>query len=198
MFTVLAVFPSSMSAIDIKQPQSTLSNESIIKRFEEINRKYDVGELLSDEDAAFIKQYANYISSDYVTDNETMIQPMAMEYFYGKGSRNGISAAVLGTYNINMGAVNTDYTISMTTAISSGSPTKITNKYEHAAYGIIGSGGIGKVYSTTDNNSCSNSKSCYSLFENEYFALGNVYAVTLIKSTIYYNGGSFDIKVEEL
>ncbi|SDJ17708.1 hypothetical protein [Alteribacillus bidgolensis] len=182
--------------------EENLTEEQIAEKFEEIDSTYDVNEELSEEDAEFIKKYANVTQPEETSVDmvQSSSQETSSETFYGTGSapNSNESAAVLGTYTLNQGYISQSYKISMTAAMNSGTADKITNEHTHTAYGTVGSGGLLKVYSKNDSRSCSNEQSCYSYFSEDYSA-HVVYYSQVIKSTIYHDGNrSFDVTVSGL
>lgn len=212
-FILIAVFvfgaslvPFNESSAKAESPKvATLTDEEIANKFLEIDSKYEVGEELSSEDAKFIKKYAkianqeSFVKRSPLDQNDDLISTLATgTNFGGKGSNPSgtIAAATVGTYTLNPGYINQSYSISMTTAMTKGSASSIKNSYTHTAYGAIGSGGVGKVYSNSDSSSCS-SQSCYSSFSDSYSAIV-VYYTTVVKSLITYSGGSFTISVTGL
>lgn len=182
-------FPIMMNSVQA----SELSTQEIAKRFDEINSKYSVGEILNKEDENFIKTYAKKGSDSKSASNEHIIKPF--KAFYGTGKNGSTKASILGQYTLQQGTLNQAHQVSMTTAMDSGKADKITNQHTHTAFGTFGSGGIGKVYTKTEGRSCNATQSCYSYFSEKYTAHA-LYYTQLIKSTIYHNGNkSFDIIV---
>lgn len=192
---ILSFTPSVTKAVEVD-----LSEIDIMKRFEAIDKNYEIGEVLSLEDQRFVFKYANGYSNQLPKkDLNREMQPMSFNTFTGKSTINGIEAAILGTHDLYNGWINNNYTISMTTAIGKNKSkvTKIKNEYEHYAFGLIGSGGIGKVYTKKDSTTCNSNTSCYSYFTNSYLASAAL-AYTNIKGTVYYSNGSFDVKIDNL
>ncbi|MEK4145828.1 hypothetical protein NST02_01870 [Robertmurraya sp. FSL W8-0741] len=172
----------------------SLTPQEISEIINDLHNKYDVGETVSSEDEEFLKIYAMKVSPE----EGSKIVPMSLRTFTGVGSGGGTKARTLGTLNINVGALKVNYVINMTTAMESGRAEKITNKYEHAAWGIIGSGGLGRIYSKEDTDSCTN-QSCLSTFRNEYFGLIPLYVTTNITPRVKpVNKGSYDIQITQL
>lgn len=189
---------------------SLLTKEEIASKLLEIDGKYDVGQELNEEDANFIKKYgmkpAEPTSVIVKKDAHTLAKETLAAAASGTGSNfsgtnsnssGSVKASTIGTYTLNPGFINQSYQITMTTAMSKGTATKITNSYTHTAYGAVGSGGIGKVYSNSDSSSTSSKPSCYSDFKDSYTAVV-VYYTTVVKAVITYSGGSFTISVGEV
>lgn len=208
---LLAVFVCGISLIPFNELSAkaespkvaNLTQEEIANKFLEIDSKYEVGEELSNEDAKFIKKYAKVAEQESVVkrkdQNGDLISTLGTgTNFAGRGSNpsGSIAASTIGTYTLNIGWINQSYSISMTTAMTKGSASSIKNSYTHTAYGAIGAGGVGKVYSNTDSSSCSN-QSCYSYFSDSYSAIV-AYYTTVVKSVVTYSGGSFTISVSGL
>ncbi|MGY0693396.1 hypothetical protein ACW2QC_11470 [Virgibacillus sp. FSP13] len=196
IFTLIAsflVFGTSVSA-------DALSNEEIAQKFLKIDSKYDVGEKLSPEDAQFIKTYAKTPEKNSNDSSVSSITPFSQETFTGraKAPNDNEQASVLGTYTLDGGLFNHSYTLSMTTKVTAGHADKIKNEYTHIAYGTFGSGGVGKVWSKTDNRSTTSSQTLYSHFTESYKA-HVLYYTQVVKSTIYHDGNkSFDISVDAI
>ena len=92
----------------------------------------------------------------------------------------------------DMGWLNHKFGANFTTKVTKGTPTKITNSVVHAAYGVVGSGGVGLVYSKTLSTSCNKVKSC-TIDESEPYSGVVAYWSTNAKATLYYSGGSLSI-----
>lgn len=186
---------------------SNLTQQEIASKFLEIDSKYEVGQELSKEDAKFIKNYAKVPKQESVVKlkpEEQVNSPIttlasAGETFTGRGSNpsGSVAASTLGTYALNIGWINQRFSISMTTAMSKGTASSIKNSYTHTAYGAIGAGGVGKVYSSSDSSTCTSKSSCYSYFSDSYSAIV-AYYTTVVKSVVTYSGGSFTISVSGL
>lgn len=212
---LLAVFVCGVSLIPFNELSAkaespkvaNLTQEEIANKFLEIDSKYGVGEELNSEDAKFIKKYAKVAEKESVVKlkpEEQVNTPIttlasAGETFTGRGSNPSgtVAASTLGTYALNIGWINQSYSISMTTAMSKGTASSIKNSYTHTAYGAIGAGGVGKVYSNSDSSSCTSKSSCYSYFSDSYSAIV-AYYTTVVKSVVTYSGGSFTISVSGL
>lgn len=171
-----------------------LSKEEIGEKFLEIDDKYDIGEEFDDDDAEFVAKYADENST---SDDSVKLQDHYNIAGEGKAPTGSEEAKVLGSYTYDSSHTKGSYDISMTTKMSSGHADKIINKYTHTAYGVIGSGGIGKVYSKDDSRSSTDGDSLYSHFSNEYAAVV-WYDSTVIQSTVYYDdeNSSFDIDTD--
>lgn len=165
--------------------ETELTKEQIAQRFEEINAKYDIGEPFTPEDAEFVKKYAT-------PANTNGVSPMKTDTFYVTGSSGPISGNISGSVTANHGVMTNSWGANFTTTVTKGTPTSIKNTVSHTAYGLIGSGGIGKVYSNTLSATCKNTKSC-KLADSEKYSASVAYSYTVPKGTIYYSGGSLGI-----
>ncbi|MDA2314395.1 MULTISPECIES: hypothetical protein [Bacillus cereus group] len=164
------------------------TKEKIESKFLEIDAKYNVGEELSAEDQDFVVKYADKPllkikdpGPQYGSSSFTKYRTVA-----------GIEARTWGTVSSNHGVWNNDYGANMTTQTFSGNANKIKNTVSHAAYGLVGSGGIGKVYSDSLSTTCDNGSSC-KLNEKRDYTASVAYSKTIASGTVYYPGGSFTI-----
>ncbi|WP_096435694.1 hypothetical protein [Alteribacter populi] len=171
--------------------EDDLTTEEIIEKLEEIDTKYEVGDRLSDDDAEFIKEYAKM---DVVYE-ATEIQPLGGNSFIRTGQNNSgsVRARAAGTVGSSHGIINNSYYANFTTSITTGGylVNSIRNSVSHSAYGAIGSGGIGKVFSGSKGTTCV-TNTCESNLKESYSA-SVAYSSTIARATINWSSGSFTI-----
>jgi hypothetical protein len=182
--------PSLEANADTNSDRNWLTFEEIDQKFEEINDQYNIGEEMNIEDQEFVKKYADKPMLG-ISGKEQAIQ-YGTRSFTKYRTVAGIEGRTWGTFTVNNGLWNNSYGVNMTTQALKGSPSKISNTVTHTAYGPIGSGGVGKVFSSSLSNSCNNVKSC-KFNESERYSAAVAYSNTYPRGTIYYSGGSFTI-----
>jgi hypothetical protein len=165
---------------------NNLTPQEITQRFQIINGKYKIGEVFSAEDAAFVKKYAERSAS-------LGVQSRKSRSFDLSKSNNKISFRMKGTVWTDIGIINHSFGAKFTTTVTKGTPISIKNSVTHTSYGIIGSGGIGKVYSGTLTTTCDGGVKSCTIDEGERYVAALVYWRTDPKATVYYNGGSMSI-----
>lgn len=190
--TVLLVVPVAVPTYAEEEPiEHEIDADDIQAKFEEIADSYELNEPLSDEDAAFVKKY----SDTFVRDEDELIQPLKSSSFdktkYNSGKSIGLwlkgnvksSHAVLSN---SFGGRNATYVVK-----NSKKATKITAKIRHTAFGIIGSGGVGKVYDGSISATCKKKGvySCTAEGTKKYTA-SVAYSNTWATSTVTYGSGS--------
>lgn len=164
------------------------TKEQIDSKFLEIDSKYAIGEEMSAEDQEFVKKYAD----------KPLLKIKGDQPQYGSASFTkyrtvaGIQARTWGTVSSNHGVWSNDYGANMTTQTFSGNANKIKNTVSHTAYGVVGSGGVGKVFSDSLSSTCNNGSSC-KLNEKQNYSASVAYSKTIASGTVYYPGGSFTI-----
>ncbi|MEI3611860.1 hypothetical protein [Pseudogracilibacillus sp. SO30301A] len=92
---------------------------------------------------------------------------------------NGITVKISGSVSVTHGINNNTFggTVNLTTTKGS-TPKKINTYISHEAFGIVGSGGIGKVYSGKVSYSCSNKKTCKSGKMTRKYTASTAYSMT--------------------
>lgn len=171
--------------------ENYLTEDEIVKRMEHIADSYELYEPLSEEDAKFIAQYAN----QSVQNHEIGIQGSTTVPFdktkYNSGRTVGLW--IKGTIWAKIGVINNSYGGKYNSYVVKGSSRayKITNTIRHTAYGLVGSGGVGKVYDGSIKNTCNKSGivSC-STDSSKAYTASVAYASTWATSTVWYDNGS--------
>ncbi|MEA1012678.1 hypothetical protein CN491_24175 [Bacillus cereus] len=188
----LSVFslPTLEVSADTEVEPKWLTSEEIDRKFEEINVKYGIGEEMAIEDQEFIKTYAD--KPMLGISGKDQIQPYKTNSFTKYRTVAGIEARTWGTASSTHGAWNNTYGANMTTQTFKGNATKLSNTVTHTAYGLVGSGGVGKVFSNSLTSSCNNRKSC-KLNKTEKYGASVAYSNTVVRGTVHYPGGSFSI-----
>ncbi|MBO1628266.1 hypothetical protein [Bacillus arachidis] len=191
----LALGVGVFSTHPIEASASTETNfktkEQIDSKFLEIDAKYAIGEEMSVEDQEFVKKYADkHLSSTFKIKGD---EPQyASSSFTKYRTVAGIEARTWGTVSSDHGFWNNSYGANMTTQTFSGNAYKLKNTVTHTAYGAVGSGGVGKVFSDSLSSTCNNGSSC-KLNETQNYSASVAYSKTIATGTVYYPGGSFSI-----
>lgn len=157
---------------------SDLSQKEVNEKFEEINEKYDIEEEFSKRDQAFVKMYAEPIN-----DESNNIKPMATESVSESKTKNGVTVKVNGTLDINnQGVINQSFGANLKTRTTKGASkvNSVKTEVEHNAYGIIGSGGIGKTYTGKLTNSGKNND----IDSSKNYQANAAYAVSTVTVTV--------------
>ncbi|MEJ8548828.1 hypothetical protein [Brevibacillus borstelensis] len=168
--------------------KNDLTKAQIQQKFEQINSKYEIGQPFSKEDADFVKKYATPVNI-----KENSISPLSSETFDVSryDSNNTVGGRMKGSVSASIGVITNSYSGDFTTTVLKGSVSSIKNELSHTAYGLIGSGGVGKVYSNTLSTTCKSSP-C-TLDEGENYSASVAYAYTSAKATLTYSNGSLGI-----
>lgn len=165
---------------------SNLTQEEIISNYERIDQQYAVGEELSLKDQTFIEMYAKKPTTSGIT-------LFASKSISGSTTKDGVTVSVKGTINHDINnLVNQNFSatnVKTSTTKGASKVTSIKTVVHHTAFGLIGSGGVGKVYSgslsTTGKNSTLNG--------TKYYTAVVAYATTWCDATVKYDGGSFTV-----
>lgn len=191
-FSSGSVEASSAEVQKVSKPVQ-LTQEQINQRFEEINAKYNLNEPFSKKDADFVKQYANKPLLG-IKGGAGNVKPQAYKSnsFTQYGGQMGLSAYISGSVFSDHGVWSNSYGANYSTYVYSGTASKVYASVSHTAYGAIGSGGIGKVYSNTLSNTTYSNYNAFNESENYYASVA--YSYTTARSIIYHSGGSFTIK----
>ncbi len=135
--------------------------KSIIEKKIEIAEKYDYGEELSEEDAEFIKTYADIVYNDKITRSVGLVESEIDSLFRTDmtDSSSGVSIIFTGSLvgKINPASISdNNYGIKSGRSIAYGTNKSrlISQKIvaECTCYGIAGSGGLIKVYDGSINS----------------------------------------------
>ena len=189
------LFLSPISALAEENP---INYEEVLeKNLEAISEKYEVGEILSEEDADLIKAYAiasgqnqtptksasysavkGIASSVESSGNvSTMgLSPQGNLYF----NKTELKVAVTGTCSYNFLTLTHKYTCG-----TAGHSDKIgvTHSLTHDAYALISSGDVLKKHTNTFKRSTSTKKVVSVTASDEYFAATNVWMTFTAKTT---------------
>jgi len=179
-----------------------LTQEEITSRFNKINTKYDVGQAFSEQDAEFIKFYAD---SQLETPSELNdgISISAIQWYPGQTasksfntskSSNGVKVKFSGKVYGTIGIVNHSYRGKLSAKITSGT-SKVKKalkvRVTHSAYGLVGKKSIGIVYNS--GKSSTGTKSKVSMDNTvKYSALAVVYTYTNAYVSVTTKTGSFN------
>lgn len=98
-----SLFPTEMASAK----EDNLTQEEISIRLLEIHDEYDVGDLLNEEDAAFVKKYTSKPSIQQQITGNIGIQAVNKTgytfYGIGQNSSGTVKAATLGDYTLHEG-----------------------------------------------------------------------------------------------
>lgn len=174
----------------VSASETELTENEITQRFLEIDQNYDIGEELNSEDEAFVKKY----SEKQDKSNENLIQPMASTNFFNTGSRSGYTGAISGYLSSDHGWANNSFSANVTAQQygSSGNVTKNHIFITHTAFGIVGSGGVGKVYSNTVSDEGSGNSNNYSVSRN--YTASVAYSTTRAYVDFTISGTDFTVQ----
>lgn len=111
----------------------------------------------------------------------------------GSKSNSKISAKIRGSIFSDIGVINNSFGGSVTATVTKGKPKSIDTQIRHVAFGLVGSGGVGKVQDKTLHSKCNGTKSCTNSQSHRYVA-SVAYATTYAEVVIKYSGGT--LKVE--
>ncbi|CQR45897.1 hypothetical protein BN1058_00138 [Paraliobacillus sp. PM-2] len=173
LILVLLIGFSIFILVSTKNIESELTAREIQHRFDEINQKYEMGEEFDLEDAAFVKKYGDDHNIPE-TIQEIEIPLLETKSFYETESYNSsdsFDGYLEGTISSEHGVFKNSYSIAITAGkldTNDITPSKITAYVTHTAYGTIGSGGIGIVYSKTLSDSVTNQNSIFFSRSVEY------------------------------
>lgn len=188
---IALIMGSSISSLAISEKK--LTQEEIAEKFEIINASYEIGEPFSKEDAKFVKKYAKAVDNNTSQTDDVTIKGMKEWEFDASKTALGVKANCEGMMWSDINIINHSYGGDFTTTITSGGPVNsITNKISLTAYGVIGSSGIGLVYSGS-LSSTGNNVSSWRIDEDETYTAAAAYIVISAKTTIATDDGSFSI-----
>ena len=168
-----------------KKELSMLTEEEKISYFERIDQEYTIGEKFSLKDQTFVEMYAE-------KPNTSGISLLASETISGSKTSNGVTVKVSGTIKDNIqNIINQIFTASNLKSTTAGASkvTSVKTVVYHNAYGLVGSDGIGKVYSGSLSTSGKNT----TLSATKKYTGIVAYASTWCTVTVKHTGGTFTI-----
>ncbi|MFS2174066.1 hypothetical protein [Priestia megaterium] len=167
-----------------KEELANLTQDEVIANFERIDKEYAMEEPFSVKDQTFIEMYAK--------------KPSAMTLFAsksisGSNSSNGVTVKVSGTIKDDIqNVVNQSFSASNLKTSTTAGASKVSSVktvVSHNAYGLVGSGGVGKVYSGTLSTSGKNT----TLTATKRYTAVVAYASTWCTVTVKHSGGTFTV-----
>lgn len=171
-----------------KNELTDLDEEEVNEKFKEINEKYGMEEEFSKKDQAFIEMYAKPVEED-----SHKVTPFKSKNVSNYKKVAGIQVEVAGTLNVDIQNIaKQSYGASnlKTRTTSGASKVKsVTTKVHHQAYGAVGSGGVGKVYTGSITGTGKN----HDINSTKSYTANVVYANTFVETTVKYNGGTFTV-----
>lgn len=167
-----------------KEELANLTQDEVIANFERIDKEYAMEEPFSAKDQTFIEMYAK--------------KPSAMTLFTsknisGSNSSNGVTVKVSGTIKDDIqNVVNQSFSASNLKTSTTAGASKVSSVKTvvyHNAYGLVGSGGVGKVYSGILSTSGKNT----TLNATKRYTAVVAYASTWCTVTVKHSGGTFTV-----
>ncbi len=164
-----------------------LTQEQISQRFQTINTTYKIGLPFSDEDSEFVRAYAK------PANQSNAISLLSTVNIDNLGSANGVYGRIYGSIFSDISTVNCSFggNLTGTATSSTHSISKLTIKVQHTSYGIIGSGGIGLVYSKTI--SASSSTSPVNFNKSQPYTAAALYCSTTCWLDVKYDSGTLSV-----
>ena len=167
-----------------KEELANLTQDEVIANFERIDKEYAMEEPFSAKDQTFIEMYAK--------------KPSAMTLFTsksisGSNSSNGVTVKVSGTIKDDIqNVVNQSFSASNLKTSTTAGASKVSSVKTvvyHNAYGLVGSGGVGKVYSGTLSTLGKDT----TLTATKRYTAVVAYASTWCTVTVKHSGGTFTV-----
>lgn len=176
-----ALAPQPVSA----REDNSLSLEQISAQLIEISTSYQVGDVLSDEDAAFVKAHA-------LSANDANLQPRGSASVYETRTAYGTSARLSGTVWHN-GSFNYNFGGNLTGTITSGAtPRSMTVTVFCQSYGIVGSSTV-LTYSDSVSQTSQNSRSVSMSKSKNYSGVAALYMINSQLDVTTSSGNGFTI-----
>ncbi|GMK44184.1 hypothetical protein PghCCS26_13110 [Paenibacillus glycanilyticus] len=170
-FSLMLVLPLSVNAAGAAE-KPTLTAEQISERLSEIGNSYEVGQLLSDEDAEFVKTYALKPASTGA------IAPLSAKTGNFEGGLGYVE--LTGTVTVDLGIINNSISGNLMVRDSGQTYHKsMGSTAELRCFGVFGEGGtgIGLVYSKDYSNSGANVNYNKNVFSDGFTASVAYYTV---------------------
>lgn len=169
-----------------KEELSNLSPEEVVSNFERIHNEYNMEEAFTLRDQIFVEMYAK-------RPNTSEISLFASKSIYGSKSANGVTVTVSGTIKDDIqNIINQSFGASgLKTSTTAGASkvSSVKTVVYHDAYGLVGSGGVGKVYSGSISTSGLNT----TLSSTKNYTAVVAYASTWCTVTVNHSGGTFTV-----
>lgn len=202
-FTTTASFASSfvfikdtsLTKVDYLDDWNLLTRNDITSRIRAINETYTVGELLSDEDAAFILKYGNRYGQ---------VQKSPMQSFAAatgqdgrlkiSGSKYGNTIRGTGTLFYHENGFWKSYGSDATIKVTSGTtPKSMKLTVSCVTYGMVGESSIAQTYNGSVSASCKNKKTFYCNPQEQFHAFALTYSVSAKLSVTTASGNVFTL-----
>ena len=164
---------------------SSFASESdpIVDELNRIADAYDVGETLSDEDAAFVLEHGNPAPKSTDTMPRFSYSPTLSD----DKTLNGVWVGVQASCTINhWNPLSNKYNCTVKANSNNGT---VKAQLEHVAYGLLGKDDkLGKIYERTFPASSSKDNPTHaSLSDGDTYAGGVVVSTTTVRGTAVYN-----------
>ena len=175
-----------------------LTKEEIVNRFDVINNKYGIGEVFSDEDAEFVLLYSNQggIKSKESTTTFKLRNGAygVPQRFSKKVTKYGLDVQLSGSVKFDViGFIKNKYRYSgdYYTKCTNSHLAKMTSKITCVAYGLLGEGGIGKVYDgSKDGATRTTPGTVYTDTHRDISVFGHTISYVNVKATFTTKNGS--------
>ncbi|MFS2030999.1 MULTISPECIES: hypothetical protein [unclassified Curtobacterium] len=164
-------------------PAGASTPTAVRDRLAVIGDEYEVGEELSAEDAAFVKAHA------MSTADSSATRGTASNCFRKSGASG--AGVVDGCHGSVIGASLTVRWQTGYTATGNSSVTKIKAAEHIRAYGLVGSSGVGLVYSSNPSSTVNGRTNTFSR-SGSFTALA-AYVTVQYDATFYKRNGSFNV-----
>lgn len=123
------------------------------ENFKRIDKEYEIGEAFSLKDQTFVEIYAKAV-------DQNSVELFKFSKFNRSKTVNGITVKVSGTiYDDSQNIINQSFgatNLKTSTTAGASKVKSVKTTVHHNAYGLVGSGGVGKVYSGSISKSGKN------------------------------------------
>lgn len=182
----MALFSLGGALANVARADSSdeLTVEEISARLQQIGKSYEVGEVLSEDDADFVWKYGINPASKPVTRGSTTINEQSTQY----GTTATLTGTVWhdGTFNYNFGGNVTGRVISGPT------PQSMTVTVSCQSYGLVGSSTV-LTYSDNVSQTSYNSTSVSMNKSKNYSGVAAIYVINTQLDVTTASGNGFTI-----
>lgn len=163
-----------------------LTEDEIRFRIQIINKSYSVGELLSDEDAAFILRFGTKPNAPQTRGQEGRLNI--------RGSRYGNTISGTGSLYYREDGFWKTYGSDATIRVTAGStPKSMKLTISCVTYGVLGEGGLVQTYNDSVSASCSNKSVFYCNPQDRFWATAVTYALSAKLDVTTASGNYFTL-----
>ncbi|OPA74681.1 hypothetical protein BVG16_23265 [Paenibacillus selenitireducens] len=153
ILSIIMILSLSVGAF-AQENAPSLTEDQIQAKFVQISQKYSVNDLLSQEDAKFVKEYAFKAPNGA----STYTLPWGTgKHFKGSGLGTYSKVQTEGYTKVDIGVINNSVQVNMNTSDTNQTyHKKIKNSVGFQAFGLVGSDGVGIVADFTLSGESSN------------------------------------------